>query len=197
MMRFSWFRIPRSKRSRRRSSYQTTIERLEERTLLSASWNQLNGNAQHTGESSATAQPLNQVLFSVPLDLEPWGAVHYGDPVFTSGNTVIVPVKVTWSAQDQNAQNFFVEALNDVTGQVLWTSVPTGTVTGATDAGPIVITSANNGLVTGNSVTIGGVLGNTAANGTFTITTLNANQFELNGTTGNGTYTSGGTWVLN
>src|SRR5580692_9307328 len=207
VLQLRWFPKRRTKRAVRRSAYTPAIEQLEDRALLSAStttpaipatvWNQLNGNAQHTGVSQAVAQPLNQVLWSVSLDLEPWGAEHYGDPIFTSGNTVIVPVKVTWSAQDQNAQNFFVEALNDVTGQVLWTSVPTGAVTGATDAGPIVITSANNGLVTGNSVTIGGVLGNTAANGTFTITTLNANQFELNGTTGNGTYTSGGTWVLN
>jgi hypothetical protein len=196
-MRFRWFRVPRAKRARRRSSYQTTIERLEERTLLSATWNQLNGNAQHTGVSSATAQPLDQVLWSVPLDLEPWGSVHYGDPIFTSGNTVIVPIKVTWSAQNQNAQNFFIEGLNSVTGQVLWTSVPTGTITGAINAGPIVITSDNNGLVTGDSVTIGGVLGNTAADGTFTITYINANQFSLNGTTGNGAYSGGGTWVSN
>ena len=196
-MRFGWFRVPRSKRARRRSSYQTTIERLEERTLLSASWNQLNGNAQHTGQSSAVAQPLDQVLWSVPLDLEPWGAVHYGDPIFTSGNTVIVPIKVTWSAQNQNAQNFFIEGLNSVTGQVLWTSVPTGTISGASNTGPIIITSDNNGLVTGDSVTIGGVLGNTAANGTFTVTYINSNQFSLNGTTGNGTYSGGGTWVSN
>lgn len=196
-MLFRWFRSRRSKRARRPFSYQSTIERLEERTLLSASWNQLNGNAQHTGQSSAVAQPLDQVLYSVPLDLEPWGAVHYGDPIFTSGNTVVVPIKVTWSAQDQNAQNFFIEGLNSVTGQVLWTSVPTGTITGSSNAGPIVITSSDNGLVTGDSVTIGGVLGNTAANGTFTITVINANQFSLNGTTGNGTYAGGGTWVSN
>jgi Bacterial Ig-like domain (group 3)/Putative Ig domain len=197
-------RPTRSKRSSRRSRNRAgqlrhgrTIEQLEDRALLSASWNQLNGNAQHTGDTAAVAQPLNQVLWSLSLDLEPWGAEHYGDPIFTSNNTVIVPIKVTWSAQNQNAQNFFLEALNDVTGQVLWTSVPTGTITGASDAGPIVVTSPNNGLVTGDSVTIGGVNGNTNANGTFTITVLNANQFELNGTTGNAAYTSGGTWVDN
>ena len=202
LLRLEWLRKSRGNVARwngasRRVRYKSAIERLEDRALLSASWNQLNGNAQHTGDTAAVAQPLDQVLWSVPLDLEPWGAVHYGDPIFTPNNTVIIPIKVTWSAQNQNAQNFFIEALNDVTGQVLWTSAPTGTITGASDASPIVITSANNGLVTGDSVTIGGVLGNKAANGTFTITTLNQNQFELNGTTGNGTYTSGGTWVSN
>ena len=206
VLQLKWFRKSRSKRTARRSNYQPAIERLEDRALLSAtvattatsaSWNQLNGNAQHTGDTAAVAQPLNQVLWSVPLDLEPWGAEHYGDPVFTPNNTVIVPIKVTWSAQDQNAQNFFVEALNDVTGQVLWTSEPTGTITGASNAGPIVITGTTTGLVNGDSVTIGGVNGNTNANGTFTVQDVTANSFELQGTTGNGTYSGGGTWVLN
>src|ERR1700733_5692075 len=117
----------RSKRARR-APYLTIIEYLEDRSLLSANWNQLNGNAQHTGDTSTVAQPLDQTLWSVPLDLEPWGAEHYGSPVFALGNTAIVPIKVTWSAQNQNAQNFFVEAFNDVTGQPLWTNVPIGTI---------------------------------------------------------------------
>jgi hypothetical protein len=44
-------------------------------------------------------------------------------------------------------------------------------VTGATDANPIVITTASaHGLATGNVAIISGVLGNTAANGTYPIT---------------------------
>lgn len=70
----------------------------------------------------------------------------------------------------------------------------TGTVTGATNASPIVITSANHNLYDGMRVTISGVLGNTAANGTFVVTRIDANTFSLNGSTGNGSYTSGGTW---
>jgi hypothetical protein len=70
----------------------------------------------------------------------------------------------------------------------------TGSVTGATNASPIVITSANHNLNTGTRVTISGVLGNTAANGTFNITVVNSNTFSLDGSTGNGAYTSGGTW---
>ena len=70
----------------------------------------------------------------------------------------------------------------------------TGTVTGATNASPIVITSTAHGLVTGTRVTVVDVLGNTAANGAFAITVLTANTFSLTGSTGNGAYTSGGTW---
>ena len=70
----------------------------------------------------------------------------------------------------------------------------TGSITGATNASPIVITSTAHGLQTGNIVTITGVGGNTAANGTFTITRVGADTFSLDGSTGNGAYTSGGTW---
>lgn len=70
----------------------------------------------------------------------------------------------------------------------------TGNVTGATNATPIVITSAAHGLSSGTRVTLSGVGGNTAANGTFTVTAITADTFSLNGSTGNGAYTSGGTW---
>lgn len=66
-------------------------------------------------------------------------------------------------------------------------------ISAATNASPIQITAAANALVTGQTVTISGVLGNTAANGTWVVTVLNSTTFTLNGSTGNGTYTSGGT----
>ncbi len=69
-----------------------------------------------------------------------------------------------------------------------------GTVTDATQATPIVITSASHGLTTGTYVTVQGVLGNTAANTTTTVTVLDSSTFELDGSTGSGSYTSGGTW---
>lgn len=69
-----------------------------------------------------------------------------------------------------------------------------GSVTGATNATPIVITSAAHGLTTGARVTISGVLGNTAANGTFTVTYVSSSTFSLDSSVGNGAYTSGGTW---
>jgi len=59
---------------------------------------------------------------------------------------------------------------------------------------PIVITAPNHGLVTGNRVTITGVEGNTAANGTFTVTVIDANTFSLDGSVSNGDYTGGGQW---
>jgi len=70
------------------------------------------------------------------------------------------------------------------------------TVTGATNATPVVITIAAHGYITGDQTTIAGVAGNTAANGSWTITVLTANTFSLNGSVGNGAYTSGGTSVV-
>jgi len=76
------------------------------------------------------------------------------------------------------------------------TPAQTGTVTGATNASPIVVTSAGHGLTTGTRVTITGATGNTAANTTTTVTVVDANTFSLDGTTGNGTFSGTATWNI-
>lgn len=70
----------------------------------------------------------------------------------------------------------------------------TGVITNAINAGPIVITSAAHGLNNGDTVLICRVKGNRAANGTWTVANKTANTFELQGSNGNGAYTSGGIW---
>ena len=69
-------------------------------------------------------------------------------------------------------------------------------VTDATNANPIVITSAGHGFSDGDSVTISGVLGNNAANGTHTVANKTADTFELSGVAGDGAYVSGGKITL-
>jgi len=83
----------------------------------------------------------------------------------------------------------------NITGfEALNLSVQTTTGNGVS---PITITTtATNTLTTGQTVAISGVVGNTAANGTWTITVLNGTQFTIN-TTGNGAYVSGGAVVTN
>lgn len=62
-------------------------------------------------------------------------------------------------------------------------------LTGATNATPIVIsTVTSHGLSNGNTVEVSGVLGNTAANGTWSIAGVTSSTFQLVGSTGNGTY---------
>ncbi len=70
-----------------------------------------------------------------------------------------------------------------------------GTISAATNASPIVITSSAHGLTTGAYVTVAGVTGNSAANGTFVVTRVDNDTFSLDGSTGSGSYVDGGTWV--
>lgn len=69
-----------------------------------------------------------------------------------------------------------------------------GTVQGATDAAPIVITSNSHGLLTGDKVVVASVGGNTAANGTWIVTGIDGDTFSLDDSDGNSAWTSGGTW---
>ncbi len=72
----------------------------------------------------------------------------------------------------------------------------TGTVVGASNPGVITITTAAaHGLATADQVTITGVTGNTAANGTFTIVVTGLTTFTLDGSAGNGAYAGGGAFV--
>jgi hypothetical protein len=113
-------------------------------------------------------------------------------------------------------RTFPISLYNDATGNVVDPDSPTGTwriygqsfvqngtlgylengvITAASNTAPIVITSNNHNLTSGQFVNTAGVTGNTAANVTTTqITRVDANTFQLNGTTGNGAYISGGTW---
>lgn len=68
----------------------------------------------------------------------------------------------------------------------------TVTVTGASNATPIVITAAAHGLASYDVVSITGVGGNTEANGIFAVNVLTSGTFELIGSAGNAAYTAGG-----
>ena len=70
----------------------------------------------------------------------------------------------------------------------------TGTVTAATTATPVVLTSPAHGLTSGTLVTVSGILGLVGANVTTTVTVIDGNTFSLDGSVGSGTYTSGGAW---
>jgi hypothetical protein len=66
-----------------------------------------------------------------------------------------------------------------------------GAVTGASNSSPITINTPSAGqLQNGDTVTISGVNGNTAANGTFTVTNVGGSSFDLVGSSGNGSFTS-------
>lgn len=72
-----------------------------------------------------------------------------------------------------------------------------GAITAASNTAPILITSAGHGLLTGDQISVNGVNGNTAANGPFTVTFVDADTFSLDGSDGTTSlpYGGGGIWV--
>lgn len=89
----------------------------------------------------------------------------------------------------------FFSNLSAISAEFTADDGPGGSVEGATFAAPISIQSTSHGLATGDIVKIVDVGGNTDANGTWTITVVDANNFTLDGSSGNATYTGSGTWI--
>ncbi len=76
-----------------------------------------------------------------------------------------------------------------------WSSITPYGITNATDsAGEVMITAPTTGLSNGDTVVVAGVVGNTGANGTFTVANVTATTFTLSGSTSAGTYAYGGYW---
>jgi len=84
-------------------------------------WNDFARDAQHTAQSLTTSQALNQIRWQTPVDLAPQYSssgellIHYGSPLVTAANTVILPVKTGATG------GFQVEAINGTNGNFLWT----------------------------------------------------------------------------
>ena len=75
------------------------------------------GNAQHTSSYAAPAQNLNTIKWTTSIDFNNTGAlVHYGSPLITAGNTVLVPVKTASDGFRVDAFNGATGALKHVTG---------------------------------------------------------------------------------
>ena len=79
-------------------------------------------DAQHAALGSVATQDLNRISWSTAVDLAPqYGAggvllIHYGSPVVTSHNTVIVPVKTA------AAGGFRFEARSGGNGVLIWSA---------------------------------------------------------------------------
>src|SRR5258707_7028140 len=71
------------------------------------------GNAQHTAQFSAAAQPLNRVRWAATNDLSVGDFAHYGAPLITASNTVLLPVTITGG--------FKINALDGATGRLKYT----------------------------------------------------------------------------
>ena len=94
--------------------------------------------------------------------------------------------------------HYVVPFLNNGSGssrQVPYRRYPQGwRVTNCTNASPIVCTTgtSTHDIVAGNVVKLAKVLGNTAANGTFTVSAVTGTTFTLQSSAGNGAFTGDG-----
>jgi autotransporter-associated beta strand protein len=88
---------------------------------MAQAWDGYAGNAQHTALSTVASQPVDAIRWQTPVDLDPQLSaggellIHYGSPVITAQNTVIVPVKTGASG------GFELQAFNGANGSPLWT----------------------------------------------------------------------------
>jgi hypothetical protein len=101
---------------------------------IAVPWSVLGHDPQHTAISRFTANPMNRIEWQTPMDLDPQYSgndlyIHYGSPLVTRANTVVIPVKTgAWSG-------FQVEGHASTTGTLLWTQ-PTDYVLPAHDWTP-------------------------------------------------------------
>ena len=84
-------------------------------------WSGYSHDPQHDAIAPVASQPLNRILWQTPVDLSVPATntgelfIHYGSPLITRSNTVIVPVKTGATG------GFEVEALVGATGATNWT----------------------------------------------------------------------------
>jgi hypothetical protein len=89
-----------------------------------AGWAGFGGNAQHTAVATHRTQPFHRIRWTAKVDLAPVVTggellVHYGSPMITAGNTVLVPTRVSAKA------GFRVVAYSGASGARRW-SLATG-----------------------------------------------------------------------
>jgi glucose/arabinose dehydrogenase len=89
------------------------------RVTATPAWAGYAGNSQHTAVSANASQALQTIAWQTPVDLAPQYSgdklfIHYGSPLVTAANTVIVPVKTEASG------GFEVEAIDGASGAVKW-----------------------------------------------------------------------------
>lgn len=148
----------------------------------------------------------------------PWGEQHLFDLRFTQSADVLYITHPSYAPRKllrHGHSNWEIQTIDFKDGPYLSTNAtvttlapsatsgngititagPARTITGAADngSGEIRITAVGHGYATGVKVHIAGVTGTTEANGDWTITVIDADHFDLDGSTFVNAYVSGGT----
>jgi hypothetical protein len=132
------------------------------------------------GEASTATAAVT--YYSIPTAIGASNTAWWADTITTDAGGVL-----QWTDLTANARHF-AKVATPQPANLTVTNCTSGT------AGVInVTTSQINAFSTNDQVTISGVTGTTEANGTFTITWVDAHNFSLNGTTFVHAYVNGGT----
>lgn len=86
----------------------------------SFAWVNYGHDPQHSAISANAGQPLSRIVYSTPVDLNPNYSggdlfIHYGSPLITQANTLVLSVKVNLTS------GFKFEGRNATTGALIWT----------------------------------------------------------------------------
>ncbi|MBP3983270.1 hypothetical protein J5837_02440 [Pseudoxanthomonas helianthi] len=90
--------------------------------MTGPAWFGYGRDAQHTAASAIASQDLGHVAWTTKVDLDPQytpaGALltHYGSPVVTTHNTVVIPVKKTATG------GYRIEGRNGANGTLIWSA---------------------------------------------------------------------------
>ena len=115
-----------SKCTRMRGSYPSVLAFIAVAATLSdapahagPAWGGYAGDPQHTALSSVASNSLDRILWQTPVDEAPQFSgndllIHYGSPLITQADPVIVPVKTGANG------GFEVQARNGVDGSLKW-----------------------------------------------------------------------------
>src|SRR5262245_27478700 len=80
-----------------------------------AQWNGHGGDSQHTAISNSASESIEMIRWSMSVDenapAEPI-FIHYGSPIATAANTIVMPVRTT-------ADTYRIQAMNGSTGSLL------------------------------------------------------------------------------
>ena len=91
-----------------------------ETPVTGPAWMTFGRDAQHSAQSAIATQPLSRITWSTPVDTAPqysaqgYLLIHYGSPVITTNNTVVIPVKRGVAAQ------YRIEARSGTSGTLKW-----------------------------------------------------------------------------
>ncbi len=142
-------------------------------------------------KNGAPAMSRTPLTITNVTNASPAVVTTFEDHGFLSGNLVVIE---DVEGVDVNGEWFvFVPPSSLKTFELQGSNTVLPLIINASNTTPISITTATpHGLIDGQTITITGVTGNTAANGTFTIFVTSTLTFNLIGSVGNGAYIAGG-----